>query len=392
MSAENGKPGAVAGAAVALVLAALGVVGWVWLSPPEKPGKPEAVTGAESPGTTTPAAEATAAPPEADPTLPSLDTLRVERDGSTVLGGHSAPGDQVVLLLDGQPLVETSAEADGNFAALTTIPPGEDRRLLTMVARGPEGERRSEQVVIVEPIRPSEPQGGGAPDATAEATPPAETTARPAPSITPDTGSTADTESTATGSTATGPAGAANSLRPKLLVATKDSLRVLQPDENADTSAPLRVETIGYAEGGVRLSGRGIGPAENLRIYLDNAPIATAPLADDGTWDAQLEGVAPGTYQLRVDQIGAGGKVTRRFETAFLRESEESLARQAASQTDAEGLSVSVITVQPGYTLWAIASDRYGDGLAYHKVLEANAGLIRDPDLIYPGQVFDLPE
>jgi nucleoid-associated protein YgaU len=51
-----------------------------------------------------------------------------------------------------------------------------------------------------------------------------------------------------------------------------------------------------------------------------------------------------------------------------------------------------VQTVQPGSTLWAIAKERYGKGIEYFKVFEANKERIRDPDLIYPGQVFELPD
>jgi nucleoid-associated protein YgaU len=49
------------------------------------------------------------------------------------------------------------------------------------------------------------------------------------------------------------------------------------------------------------------------------------------------------------------------------------------------------VTVQPGHSLWRIARERYGEGLLYVQVFEANRALIRDPDLIYPGQVFTLP-
>jgi nucleoid-associated protein YgaU len=53
---------------------------------------------------------------------------------------------------------------------------------------------------------------------------------------------------------------------------------------------------------------------------------------------------------------------------------------------------ISAITVQPGSTLWAISRERYGQGILYVEVFEANRDKIRDPDLIYPGQVFALPE
>lgn len=49
------------------------------------------------------------------------------------------------------------------------------------------------------------------------------------------------------------------------------------------------------------------------------------------------------------------------------------------------------VTVQPGFTLWGIAQDRMGDGVMYVQVFEANRDKIKDPDLIYPGQVFTVP-
>ena len=63
----------------------------------------------------------------------------------------------------------------------------------------------------------------------------------------------------------------------------------------------------------------------------------------------------------------------------------------AAAAARASGPATAV-TVQRGDTLWAIARDRYGEGLLYVQVFEANREFIRDPDLIYPGQIFALPD
>ena len=61
-------------------------------------------------------------------------------------------------------------------------------------------------------------------------------------------------------------------------------------------------------------------------------------------------------------------------------------------KTPALSVEFRVKTVQPGATLWAIAKESYGAGIEYHKVFEANKERIRDPDLIYPGQVFEIPD
>ena len=49
------------------------------------------------------------------------------------------------------------------------------------------------------------------------------------------------------------------------------------------------------------------------------------------------------------------------------------------------------ITVQPGFTLWGIAKQELGEGVMYVQVFNANKDQIKNPDLIYPGQVFTLP-
>ena len=51
----------------------------------------------------------------------------------------------------------------------------------------------------------------------------------------------------------------------------------------------------------------------------------------------------------------------------------------------------SVVTVEPGDTLWEIATEEYGDGTQWPRIYRANDARIEDPDLIYPGQRLDVP-
>ena len=81
-----------------------------------------------------------------------------------------------------------------------------------------------------------------------------------------------------------------------------------------------------------------------------------------------------------------------RVETPFKREEPSVLAALDTGEAPEEGIRLSLVTVQRGNTLWGIASKTYGEGILYVRVFEANRDRIRDPDLIYPGQVFTVPE
>jgi len=47
--------------------------------------------------------------------------------------------------------------------------------------------------------------------------------------------------------------------------------------------------------------------------------------------------------------------------------------------------------IRSGDNLWTISRRVYGEGVRYTTIYTANQGQIRNPHLIYPGQVFDLP-
>jgi nucleoid-associated protein YgaU len=178
---------------------------------------------------------------------------------------------------------------------------------------------------------------------------------------------------------------------PRILLAGPDGLQVLQdPGPNPQ----LSLDAIGYDQAGdVALAGRGSGEAL-LRIYLNNTPVGTARVEAGGQWRAPLPDVAAGVYTLRVDSIAPDGSVSSRIETPFMREEPEVLAAldEQAAAAAAAGQPISAVTVQPGHTLWAIARGRYGQGMQYWTIFDANRDQIRDPDWIYPGQVFTLPE
>ena len=50
------------------------------------------------------------------------------------------------------------------------------------------------------------------------------------------------------------------------------------------------------------------------------------------------------------------------------------------------------IVIQPGNNLWRISRVLYGTGSKFTMLYEANKDQIRNPNLIYPGQVFKTPD
>ncbi len=49
-------------------------------------------------------------------------------------------------------------------------------------------------------------------------------------------------------------------------------------------------------------------------------------------------------------------------------------------------------TIEKGDTLWAVATKFYDDGTKYTHIVDANIEVIKNADLIYPGQAIRIPE
>ena len=73
---------------------------------------------------------------------------------------------------------------------------------------------------------------------------------------------------------------------------------------------------------------------------------------------------------------------------------------KGVTEVSAEGLSVPAseveikveyYVIESGDTLSKIAKQYYGNAMDYPKIFEANREVIKDPDLIYPGQKIRIP-
>ena len=153
-------------------------------------------------------------------------------------------------------------------------------------------------------------------------------------------------------------------------------------EKGKDPSSELSLDTVDYDDKGKVAVGGKAPEGSRVQLYLDNKPVGGADPDETGIWRVELgENVKPKRYRMRIDQIGPEGRVVARIESPFFPAGPiGGLSRDA------------VVFVQPGNSLWRIARRTYGGGVQYTLIYEANRDQIRDPDLIYPGQVFMLPK
>jgi nucleoid-associated protein YgaU len=156
--------------------------------------------------------------------------------------------------------------------------------------------------------------------------------------------------------------------------------QILQGPANTSGSR-LGLDVVDYdAVGAIRFAGSA-SPGTLVRLYVDDVAVGDAPVDARGHWNVlPASGVAAGGHRLRLDEVSSTGQVAARIALPF-----ERVAMTA------QEVPVGRVVVQPRENLWRIARSVYGSGIRYTEIYEANKGNIRDPNLIYPGQVFTVP-
>jgi LysM repeat protein len=370
----------------------------------------------------------TAEPEPQQVSAPEFDGTRLDADGSLVVYGLAEGFGYVVLSLDGREFPEARADLNGNgkFAILAQLP------------------RKTEPQALQLWLFPEDGGGPIISEGVTFVTLPPETIVS---DTTDASNSVGDKTTLKADESETGQV----SLAPEVIIADESGVRVIQDGTGTSTIATVSIDTISYdLDGQVSIGGRAAGTGF-VRIYIDNSLIATSKITSGGYWKADFLNIKAGIYKLRADEISETGEVLSRVEIPFKREKPDELValttessteggekikinsaitqNKVKVQDQVVGLEASTLTlelnevvsnvigidekvqpifgrlkvpnlsiefriktVQPGSTLWAIAKERYGSGIEYHKVFEANKERIKDPDLIYPGQVFEIPD
>jgi nucleoid-associated protein YgaU len=318
---------------VAIVALLLGVA-ILWLR--GEPFAPAPILSPASP----PAAEAPARPAPG-PALPAFDTVLVSPEGRAVLAGRAAPGAMVTVQDHGRPLGAVKVDPRGEWVLTPDAPLPSGDHVLTLTERLPDGsERRGETPALV--LVPKPMAGGGGPE-KAEAV------------LVP-------------------PEGAPRRLGPAGQEAGLGAPGSGSPDSGAGAPG---LDALAYgAEGIVSFSGHA-PPGAVLAFEIDGQPAGEATAGANGVWTLPSVGpIPPGAHHLTIRPKTPGAASVS---IGFERLAPEPLA------------SATTVTVRPGHTLWRLARQAYGAGPRYVAIFQANHRQIRDPSLIYPGQVLVVP-
>ncbi|SJM32950.1 Ig-like domain-containing protein [Mesorhizobium delmotii] len=390
------------------------------LTPPvKKPAEP----GTDGPPPPAPASDAMApaAPAAADAIAPTFDIVRVEIKGSIVVAGNAAPNAKVEILNGSTVLGSTVAGADGAFAIVLDDPlkPGDYTIALrsmtgnvvtpsaqTAVVSIPQSPAGQVLAMIEEPGKPSElltvPTPGKKPEGPAgdKAAAPAAgdpAAAAPAPGA-PAATAPATVEAVPAPAPDVPVAPATPAAGPKIIV------EAIEIDGN-------KIFVAGLAD-----------PGRKVRAYANDILLGDAKTSPDGHFLVEATRNIPvGTYTIHVDALDADGvKVVARAAVPFEREPGESVAAVAPAEQKPATPPAAADTTAPAPpatsaeipetaapklehadgaviirrhdTLWQISRRVYGQGVRYSTIYLANQDQIRNPDRIWPGQVFKVPE
>ncbi|NGN40712.1 LysM peptidoglycan-binding domain-containing protein [Mesorhizobium sp. CGMCC 1.15528] len=413
---------------------------------PSQPAAPETQTPkAEQPAAEAPSAGAGAvvAP---GVSVPSFDVVRAEPDGSVVIAGKAAPNSKVEIVIGSKIIGNGIAGPEGDFAVVVEEPlkPGDHQIVLrsttpdNVVATSPETavvsipENKSGQVLaLVE-------QPGAASKLIS--------IPEPEPAAKPTESASTSTENAPT-PPATAPAGQTAAAPTTEQPASQQAAAAPQPEKPAAAPAPASGPTVKVEA--VEIEGRKVfiagaaDPGRKVRAYANDILLGEVITSPGGRFLIETERDLPvGDYIVRVDGLEPDGvKVAARAAVPFTREPGEAVAavapadsaeqpKPAQSETAAapaqpgapaataeaspttpppagsgeiaavapEALSPklqsvdSAVIIRRGDSLWRISRRVYGLGVRYSTIYLANQEQIRDPNRIWPGQVFKVPE
>lgn len=140
----------------------------------------------------------------------------------------------------------------------------------------------------------------------------------------------------------------------------------------------LGLDTIEYYEDKkLKISGRAT-PNSKIELFLSDIVYEETFADIDGVWKIELNEIEFLKYELKIETHINNEKIA--IKTSILEDFKSSL------------LIEKKIVVEDGNSLWRIAKRTLGGGIYYSEIYKNNIKKINNPDLIFPGQVFNIPK
>jgi len=348
-------------------------------APVAPPQRESALANAQQQAKDLTAALAPLPPPATGNAVPEFDIVHIEPTGETVVAGRAAPGATVELLRNGEPHDHVMVDQSGQFAMVPRpLPPGTYE--LTLRSTQPGGKQTSSKQSVAVVLEP----------------------AKDRPTV-------------------------------ALMTPDKPTLVLSQPAAPASVAVTTAVEAVDVEPNGkLHVSGRA-HPGAVVRLYLNDSFVASATAGADGHLAVTInEGVAPGKYRVRLDELAINSASVRaraevpldvpdRTATAAIpatrvapiptQAAPSQAATSQAATTQGPQLAAAASTVLPdkytpsavvvpkittmtvvrGDSLWRLSRQSLGRGERYALIYRANQKQIRNPNLIYPGQILVVP-
>jgi len=295
-------------------------------------------------------------------TSPSFDIIKADEDG-LVIAGRAKKFSEVTILRGDEVITKVQANQFGEFVYITEEPLNPGTYELRLLADGIESK---ENATIMIPEKSIETAGDIVPSKDDQL---AEITKDITPSIDESLIESGKEEQLIVIQDEEGAV-------KKVIQGATDSSEILEEQKS------LTFDALSYTpEGTLKLSGKA-QPGSRVEVYIDGNRIGWGITEDDGFWNITFgKPIKAGDYVLRFNQ--------------FFNEKIISSIDTPVSQPDystIESIDENTVVVQPGNSLWRISRRFYGRGIMYTLIFKANNSHINDPDLIYPGQIFKIPE
>ncbi|MGF7162322.1 hypothetical protein FHS85_003976 [Rhodoligotrophos appendicifer] len=395
VSKEPGQKAVVSDQTVALALAPPGEERPLIVA--TEPDKPSKVIQAPEPMAQT-AAETTAAEKPLQ-----LETVDYSDRGQMIFSGTAPAGSRVRLYIDNKHVADAVTQADGRWVLENegTIASGKHHLRVDQLL--PNG--RVEKRVELPFERADEEMVAQLLKQRAAAQAPAG-----APAAQPESKTVAEAQIGATQSDAAGASGKSAERLPATGggAATEENgsgAGVVGEAKNSRSGAPAAmVETPAQTGSGVAGSSQNVAPPASSGVTGQKT--ATAPSAVTGQGPATAPSIvtgqgpstAPGNVTNQGSATAQSGSAPAPKITGLAPSSPQTATAPSGAQTATGELPPATpaqargqVIIQPGNNLWRIARVVYGKGVQYSVIYQANQMQIRNPDLIYPGQIFNTP-